>query len=341
MVKAIRVHETGGPEALLYEDYDLPAPGPGEVQIRQHAVGVNFIDVYFRTGAYPAPTKPFIPGNEGAGRDRWRSGEGVTEFKSAIASPMPVRSAPMPTRAISTRNSWFRCPKAISYETGAAMMLKGLTAEYLLFRSYPVKPGDAVLVHAAAGGVGLILCQWARLLGATVIGTVGSEEKARLAREAGAHDVINYSKEDFVARVKEITGGKLCDAVYDCVGKTTFPGSLDCLRPFGSFVSFGASSGPIDAFNIGLLAQKGSLYTRPGRPCSPISPWTRRGWANGGAADGGRRLRQGQDRDQRPLQARGGGGGAYRAGGAGDDWRDRAAAVISPPRLRRLRGEGR
>jgi NADPH:quinone reductase len=155
-------------------------------------------------------------------------------------------------------------PEAISYETAAAMMLKGLTAEYLLFRTYAVKPGDVVLVHAAAGGVGLILCQWARLLGATVIGTVGSTEKAALAREAGAHEVIDYRHENFVARVKEITNGKLCNVVYDGVGKATFPGSLDCLRPFGLFVSLGSASGPIDAFNISLLAQKGSLFaTRP------------------------------------------------------------------------------
>jgi NADPH2:quinone reductase len=262
MVKAIRVHQTGGPEVLRYEDVDLPAPGPGEAQIRQHAVGLNFIDVYFRTGAYPAPL-PFTPGNEGAG-EVVALGAGVTGFKIGDR----VAYAGSLGGYADTRNIEAKflvsLPDAISYETGAAMMLKGLTAEYLLFRSYPVKPGDVVLVHAAAGGVGLILCQWARLLGATVIGTVGSEDKARLAREAGAHDVINYNKEDFVARVKEITGGKLCHAVYDSIGKATFPGSLDCLRPFGTFVSFGAASGPIDAFNIGLLAQKGSLYaTRP------------------------------------------------------------------------------
>jgi NADPH2:quinone reductase len=261
MVKAILVHETGGPEALLYEDYDLPAPGPGEVQIRQHAVGVNFIDVYFRTGAYPAPTKPFIPGNEGAG-EIVALGEGVTKFKLgdrvAYAGTLGAYAA---ARNIDAKFV-VPLPESVSYETAAAMMLKGLTAEYLLFRSYKVQPGDAILIHAAAGGVGLIMCQWARLLGATVIGTVGSEEKAKLAREAGAHETILYRSEDFVARVKEITGGKLCAAVYDSVGKTTFPGSLDCLRPFGSFISFGASSGPIEPFNIGLLAQKGSLYAQ-------------------------------------------------------------------------------
>jgi NADPH:quinone reductase len=260
MVKAIRVHETGGPEALIYEDYDLAAPGLGEVQIRQHAVGVNFIDVYFRTGAYPAP-KPFVPGNEGAGEIA-AVGAGVTKFRVgdrvAYAGPLGAYAA---ARNIEAKFV-VPLPQNITYETAAAMMLKGLTAEYLLFRSYAVKAGDTILVHAAAGGVGLILCQWARLLGATVIGTVGSEDKARLAREAGAHETILYRSEDFVARVKEITGGKLCAAVYDGVGKTTFPGSLDCLRPFGSFISFGSSSGPIDAFNITLLSQKGSLYAQ-------------------------------------------------------------------------------
>ncbi len=263
MVKAIRIHENGGPEALRYEEVDLPAPGQGEVQIRQHAVGVNFLDVYFRTGAYPAPEFPFTPGNEGAG-EVVAVGEGVTRFRPgdrvAYAGSLGAYAE---TRNIEAK-FLVPLPEKISYETAAAMMLKGLTAEYLLFRTYPVKPGDVILVHAAAGGVGLILCQWARILGATVIGTAGSEEKAALAREAGAHEVINYSKEDFVERVKEITGGKLCHAVYDGVGKATFPGSLDCLRPFGYFVSFGSASGPIEAFNLGLLAQKGSLYaTRP------------------------------------------------------------------------------
>lgn len=263
MVKAIRIHENGGPEVLRYEDVDLPAPGPGEVQIRQHAIGVNFLDVYFRTGAYPAPQMPFTPGNEGAG-EVVALGDGVTRFRPGdrVAYAGSI-GAYAETRNIEAK-FLVPLPEAISYETAAAMMLKGLTAEYLLFRTYPVKPGDVILVHAAAGGVGLILCQWARSLGATVIGTAGGAEKAALAREAGAHDVIDYSKEDFVARVREITGGKLCHAVYDGVGKATFPGSLDCLRPCGVFVSFGSASGPIEAFNLGLLGQKGSLYaTRP------------------------------------------------------------------------------
>jgi NADPH:quinone reductase len=263
MVKAIRIYEQGGPDVLRYEEVELPPPGPGEVQIRHHAVGVNFVDVYYRTGSNAMPKAPFTPGHEGAG-EIVALGESVSKFRIGDRVAY-VRALGGYTQA---RNIEAKVlvplPDAISCETAAAMMLKGLTAEYLLFRTYQVKPGDVVLVHAAAGGVGLILCQWARLLGATVIGTVGSAEKAVLAREAGAHDVILYREEDFVARVKEITGGKLCHVVYDGIGKATFQGSLDCLRPFGLFVSLGSASGPIDNFNISLLAQKGSLFaTRP------------------------------------------------------------------------------
>ena len=263
MVKAIRIHQPGGPEVMRLEEIELAAPGPGQVQIRQHAVGVNFIDIYFRNGAYPAPSLPFTPGNEGAG-EVIAVGPDISKFKPgdrvAYAGSLGGYAE---ARNIEAK-FLIHLPDSISYETGAAMMLKGLTADYLLHRTYAVKPGDIVLVHAAAGGVGLILCQWARLLGATVIGTAGSEAKAQLAREAGAHEVILYRDEDFVARVKEITGGKLCHVVYDGVGKATFPGSLDCLRPLGLFASFGASSGAVEAFNLGLLAQKGSLYaTRP------------------------------------------------------------------------------
>ena len=263
MVKAIRVHETGGPEVMRYEDIDLAEPGPGQVQVRQHAIGVNYIDVYFRSGLYPMPSKPFSPGNEGAG-EITAVGAGVENFKVGDRVAYGTAAGTYAESVNADARQVVALPASISYETAAAMMLKGLTAEYLLFRSYPVQSGDVVLVHAAAGGVGLILCQWARALGATVIGTTGSEDKAKLAREAGAHEVILYRTEDFPARVREITGGKLCAAVYDGVGKATFPGSLDCLKPFGTFVSFGSASGPIDAFNIGLLAQKGSLYaTRP------------------------------------------------------------------------------
>jgi NADPH2:quinone reductase len=263
MVKAIRIHENGAPEVLKFEEIDLPAPGPGEVQIRHHAIGVNYVDVYFRIGSNPMPNTSFTPGHEGAG-EVVALGEGVSKFRIGDrVAYVRALGAYAEARNIEAK-VLVKLPTAISYETAAAMMLKGLTAEYLLFRTYSVKPGDVVLVHAAAGGVGLILCQWARLLGATVIGTAGSAEKAALAREAGAHKAILYRQEDFVARVKEITGGKLCNVVYDGVGKATFPGSLDCLRPFGVFVSLGSASGPIDAFNISLLAQKGSLYaTRP------------------------------------------------------------------------------
>ncbi len=262
MVKAIRVHETGGPEVLRYEEVDLPAPGPGEVQICQHAVGVNYIDVYFRTGLYPAPSKPFIPGNEGAG-EVLAVGPGVEGFRPGdrVAYTGTI-GAYAEARNIEAK---FLCalPAEIPYETAAAMMLKGLTAEYLLFRSYKVRKGDTILVHAAAGGVGLILCQWAKALGARVIGTVGSEDKARLAREAGADEIVLYRQEDFAARVKELTEGKLCDAVYDGVGKDTFPASLDCLKPFGTFVSYGSASGPVPPFNMALLTPKALYATRP------------------------------------------------------------------------------
>jgi NADPH2:quinone reductase len=262
MVKAIRIHATGGPEVLRYEDVDLPAPGAGEVQLRQHAVGVNFLDIYFRTGLYSSPSLPFTPGNEGAG-EVVAVGPGVEGFapgdRVAYAGAIGAYAQ---ARNISAK-FLAHLPAQLSYETGAAMMLKGLTAEYLLFRSYRVQPGDRILVHAAAGGVGLILCQWAKALGAQVIGTAGSEDKARLAREAGAEEVILYRHEDFVARVKEITGGELCHAVYDGVGKDTFPASLDALSPFGTFVSFGNASGPVPPFNLGLLSPKALFVTRP------------------------------------------------------------------------------
>ena len=262
MTKAIRIHRTGGPEVMVLEEVSLPKPAKGEVLVRNHAVGLNFIDIYFRQGSYPAAL-PFTPGNEGAG-EVLAIGRGVSEFKvgdrvayvSTLGSYAEARIVPA--------SALIKLPKSISYEMGAAMMLKGLTAQYLLRRTFKVKPGDTILVHAAAGGVGLILCQWGKALGATVIGTVGSAEKAKLAKKAGAKHVILYNEEDFVARVKEITKGKLCDVVYDGVGKATFPGSLDCLRPLGMFVSYGSASGQLDAFNIGVLAQKGSLFaTRP------------------------------------------------------------------------------
>ena len=264
MVAAVRVHKVGGPDVLTFEDVPVQAPGPGQIRIRNHACGVNFIDTYFRTGLYPSPVGlPFVSGNEGAG-EVVAVGPGVTDFKigdrvgytSALGAYAAERLLPA-ERAV-------KLPDSISYEQAAAMMLKGMTAQYLLRRTYKVRKGDDVLIHAAAGGVGLIACQWANHLGANVIGTVGSQEKAEIARKNGARHVILYRDEDFVARVKEITGGKLCDVVYDGVGKATFPASLDCIRPLGMFVSFGSASGPIDAFNINILQTKGSLFaTRP------------------------------------------------------------------------------
>ncbi len=262
-MRAIRIHQTGGPEVLRLEEVELSAPGKGEVRLRQHAVGVNFLDTYYRTGFYPSPHLPLTPGNEGAGEvvavgpsvKGLKPGDRVA-YAGSIGSYAEERNI--------DAKFLVKLPRAISYETGAAMMLKGLTAQYLLRQTYRVKAGDTILVHAAAGGVGLILCEWGRALGAKVIGTVGSAEKAKLAKKAGARHVILYREEDFAKRVAEITKGEKCQVVYDGVGKATFPASLDCLRPFGMFVSFGSASGGIEAFNLGLLGQKGSLFaTRP------------------------------------------------------------------------------
>lgn len=264
MVAAVRVHKHGGPEVLTFEEIDVPAPGQGQVKLKQHAVGVNFIDTYFRMGAYPSPVGlPFVAGNEGAG-EVIAVGPGVTDLKvgDRVAYVVPL-GAYAQERLLPAERA-VKIPDNINYEQAAAMMLKGMTVQYLLNRSYKVGKGTIALIHAAAGGVGLIACQWANHLGATVIGTVGSKEKAELAKKAGAHHTILYRDEDFVARVKDITGGKLCDVVYDGIGKTTFPASLDCLRPLGYFVSFGSASGQIDAFNINILQTKGSLFaTRP------------------------------------------------------------------------------
>ena len=264
MVAAVRVHKVGGPEVLTYEQIDVPALGAGQVRVKQHAIGVNFVDVYFRMGLYPAPGGlPFVAGNEAAG-EVVDVGSGVNEFKRGDR----VAYVQGPGCYAEERNvpadRVVKLPDNISYEQAAGMMLKGLTTEYLVRRTFKVEKGMNVLMHAAAGGVGLILCQWANHLGANVIGTVGSRDKAELARANGCHHTILYRDEDFVARVKEITGGKLCDVVYDGIGKTTFPASLDCIRPLGMFVSFGSASGQIEAFNINILQAKGSLFaTRP------------------------------------------------------------------------------
>ena len=261
-MRAIRIHETGGPEVLKIDEIELPAPGKGEVRVRHAAIGVNFLDTYHRTGFYPMPL-PLTPGGEGAG-EVLEVGPGVEGF----APGDRVAYAGPPGAYAEERNIpahfLLKLPRAIAYETAAAMMLKGLTAQYLLRQTYKVKEGDWILVHAAAGGVGQILCQWGKALGAKVIGTVGSEPKAKIARKAGAKHTILYRDEDFAKRVEEITKGEKCAVVYDGVGKATFPASLDCLKPFGVFASFGSASGGIEAFDIGLLARKGSLYaTRP------------------------------------------------------------------------------
>ena len=263
MAHAIRIHEVGGPDVLKWEEVEVGEPGEGEVKIRHHAVGLNYIDVYFRTGAYPAAGLPFTPGMEAAG-EILSTGPGVDDlepgdrvaYAGAIGSYAQERIAPA--------GRMVKLPDAISYEQGAAMMLQGMTARYLLRKTYHVGPDTTLLFHAAAGGVGLIACQWAAHLGATIIGTVGSEEKAELTKKNGCTHTILYREEDFVERVKELTAGKGVDVVYDGIGKDTFPGSLDCLRPLGMWVSFGASSGPVEDFNIGILGQKGSLFaTRP------------------------------------------------------------------------------
>lgn len=264
MAQAIVVRELGGPEVLKMEGVTLSAPGPGEVQIRQVAVGLNFIDVYFRTGLYKSATGlPFIPGKEGAGIVT-AVGDGVNLFsigdRVAYASADGAYASERNVEA----SQLVKVPDGISLETAAAMMLKGMTAQYLLNQTFKVGPETTLLFHAAAGGVGLIAGQWAKALGATVIGTAGSQEKIDLALAHGYDHVIDYRTDNFVARVKELTGGRGVDVVYDSVGRDTYPASLDCLKPRGLWVSFGNSSGPVDAFSIGVLAQKGSLFaTRP------------------------------------------------------------------------------
>jgi NADPH2:quinone reductase len=263
MTHAIRFHKTGGPEVLVWEEVQVGKPGPGEARIRHTAVGLNFIDIYNRTGLYQVPL-PSGLGGEAAGVVE-EVGPGVTDLKAGDrvaygAAPLGGYSE---ARLIPAERL-LKVPDGIDDKTAAAMMLKGLTAQYLIRQTYRVKAGDTILLHAAAGGVGLILSQWAKHLGATVIGTVGSDEKAKLAAAHGCAHTINYSKEDFVKRVGEITGGKKCPVVYDSVGKDTFMKSLDCLAPLGVLALFGQSSGAVEPFNLGLLAAKGSLYvTRP------------------------------------------------------------------------------
>ncbi len=264
MAKAIRIHEHGGPEVLRYEEIDPGRPGRGEVLLRHTAIGLNFIDTYFRTGLYPAPNGlPMTPGGEAAGVVV-ELGEGVTGLKAGDRVAYAGAPGSYAEERVMPAERLVKIPDGVSDEEAAGMMLKGMTAEYLLRRTFAVKPGDNVLYHAAAGGVGLIFGQWAKHLGVDVIGTVGSAEKAELARAHGYAHVVNYRETDFVKAVAEITGGRKCDVVYDSVGRDTFEGSLDCLRPRGMLVSFGQSSGAVPPFNLGILSQKGSLYlTRP------------------------------------------------------------------------------
>ncbi len=262
MPNAIRIHRPGGPEALVWEPVEVGDPGPGQLRLRQHAAGLNFIDVYHRTGFYPQPL-PFTPGVEGAGVVE-AIGSGVTgaEVGDRVAYAGPIGGY-AEVRLIDAERV-VRLPDAIGFDQAAGMMLQGMTARMLLRSVFPVAQGDTILIHAAAGGVGLILCQWAAALGATVIGTVGTEAKAELARAHGCHHPILYGKQDFVAEVRRITAGEKLPVVYDSVGRETFLRSLDCLRPRGLLVSFGQSSGAIEPFSPNLLAAKGSLYlTRP------------------------------------------------------------------------------
>ncbi|WP_337876472.1 quinone oxidoreductase [Elioraea sp.] len=264
MNHAIRIHEHGGPEAMKWEEIPTPSPGPGEALVRHAAIGLNYIDVYFRTGLYKPPSLPCVIGMEGAGTVE-AVGEGVTVVRPGdrVAYATAPIGAYAEVRTIKA-DRLVKLPDDISFEVAAAMMLQGMTVEYLLRRTFPVKPGQTILVHAAAGGVGLIMCQWAKHLGATVIGTVGSDAKAELARAHGCDHPIVYTREDFQARVKEITGGKMLPVVYDSVGRETFMKSLDCLAPLGMMVVFGNASGAVPPFDVGILAAKGSLFlTRP------------------------------------------------------------------------------
>jgi NADPH2:quinone reductase len=262
MVHAIRIHRYGGPEVMKWESVEVGDPGPGQVRLKQHAVGVNYIDIYQRTGLYKLPV-PFVAGSEGAG-EVTAVGPGVSEFKVGDRGAYAGALGGYAEERVMPADRLVKLPAQIDYKTGAAMMLKGMTVRYLLRQTYKVGPGTAMLLHAAAGGIGLIACQWARHLGATIIGTVSSPDKAELAKAHGCTHVINYKTDDFVKRTRELTGGKGVDVVYDAVGKDTYPSSLDCLKPRGLWVSFGNASGAITNFDLLGLSSKGSLYaTRP------------------------------------------------------------------------------
>jgi NADPH2:quinone reductase len=263
MAHAIRIHRYGGPDQLVWEEVEVGKPGPGEVRLRQTAVGLNFIDTYHRTGFYPLPELPATLGREAVGVIE-EVGEGVEGFKKGDRVTYVLAPGAYVDERLIGADWLVPVPKKVDDEQAAAVMIKGLTAHYLLRKTYEVQSGDTILVHAAAGGVGLLLCQWARHLGATVIGTVGSAEKAELAKSHGCEHPVLYREVDFVERVREITEGRGVPVVYDSVGETTFMKSLDCLAPLGMMVSFGQSSGPAPTLEVTTLAQKGSLFlTRP------------------------------------------------------------------------------
>lgn len=263
MVHAIRIHANGGPDVMKWEEVEVGSPGPGQIRVKTGAVGLNYLDTYHRSGLYKLPL-PLVLGTEGAGTVT-AVGDGVTDIKvgDRVGYATPPLGAYAEERVMPAERAVV-LPNGISDQTAAAIMLKGMTTEYLVRRTYKIKAGDTVLFHAAAGGVGLIFGQWAKALGATVIGTVGSEDKAKLAKAHGYDHIINYRTENFVEKVKEITKGAMLPVVYDGVGKDTFSGSLDCLQPLGLMVSFGNASGPVPPFEIATLAGKGSLFlTRP------------------------------------------------------------------------------
>jgi NADPH2:quinone reductase len=263
MVAAVRVHKVGGPEVLTYEDISVPEPGPGEVLIKQRACGINYVDAYYRAGAIPAPGGlPFIAGNEAAG-EVIAVGDGVKNFRKGDRVAYVTMLGCYAAERVMAANRVMKLPSNVSYEHAASIMVKGMTAQVLLRRTFKVEKGHTVLVHSAAAGIGLILCQWANQLGATVIGAVGSDENAQRAKANGCHHALVYGK-DFADRLKKINGGTGCDVVYDGVGKDTFAISLDCLRPLGLFVNYANTSGPIKGLNMNVLEQKGSLFaTRP------------------------------------------------------------------------------
>ncbi len=328
MIKAIRIHSPGGPEVMKWEDVPRPEPGPGEALIKQEAVGLNYIDVYFRSGLYKAPTMPLVIGQEGAGTVV-AVGPGVTTVKPGDRVAYAGALGGYATERVIAADRLVKLPDAIDFKTAAAMMLQGMTAQYLIRRTYPVKSGDTIVVHAAAGGVGLILCQWAKHLGATVIGVVSTEQKAELARAHGAaHTVVGHA--NLVAEVKRITGGAMVPVVYDSVGKDTWNASLDCLAPLGLMVSYGNASGPVPPVDIGILSAKGSLYRDAAEPRHLHREARRPG-------EGGRRSvrcrveRRGEDRGQPDLSAEGRRRGAHRARVAEDHRQHRAAAVAAMP----------